>query len=73
MHKQEEDNSQSKNNKQPEVPENQTAWNSDNQGTEEKINQNNQTGKAEDHSHWPVEKNLGEAVGCTGRADLRGN
>ena len=27
-----EDNNQSKINKQPEVPENQTAWNSDNQG-----------------------------------------
>ena len=26
------------------MPENQTAWNSDNQGIKEKINQNNQTG-----------------------------
>ena len=32
--------------KQPEAPENQTAWNSDNQGIKEKINQNNQTGSA---------------------------
>ena len=27
------------------MPENQTAWNSDNQGIKEKVNQNNQTGK----------------------------
>ena len=30
------------------MPENQTAWNSDNQGIKEKINQNNQRGKAVD-------------------------
>ena len=47
-HNQKEDNNQSKFNKQPEVPENQTAWNSDNQGIKEKINQNNQTGKMVD-------------------------
>ena len=44
MHNQKEDNNQSKINKQPEAPENQTAWNSDNQRIKEKINQNNQTG-----------------------------
>ena len=44
MHNQKEDNNQSKINKQPKVPENQTACNSSNQGIEEKINQNNQTG-----------------------------
>ena len=27
------------------MPENQTAWNSDNQGVKEKINQNNHTGE----------------------------
>ena len=45
-HNQKEDNNQSKINKYPEVPENQTAWNSDNQGIKETVNQNNQTGKA---------------------------
>ena len=35
-HNQKEDNNQSKINKQPEVPENQTAWNSNNQGINEK-------------------------------------
>ena len=44
-HNQKEDNNQSKINKQPEVPENQTAWNSDNQGMKERVNQTNQTGK----------------------------
>ena len=39
MHNQKEDNNQSKNNKQPEVPENWTAWNSDNQGIKEIVNQ----------------------------------
>ena len=48
-HNQKDDNSQSKINKQPEAPKNQTAWNSDNQGTKEKINQNDQTDKAADH------------------------
>ena len=47
-HNQKDDNSQSKINKQPEAPKNQTAWNSDNQGTKEKINQNNQTSKVVD-------------------------
>ena len=32
------------------MPESQTAWNSDNQGIKEKINQNNQTSKAADHA-----------------------
>ena len=30
------------------MPENQTAWNSDNQGIKEKMNQNNQTSKVAD-------------------------
>ena len=33
------------------MPENQTAWNSDNQRIKEKINQNNQTSKAADHTN----------------------
>ena len=37
-----EDNNQSKISKQPEVPGNQTAWNSDNQGIKETLNQTNQ-------------------------------
>ena len=37
-HNQKEDNNQSKINTQPEVPENQAAWNSNNQGIKEKIN-----------------------------------
>ena len=35
LHNQKEDNNQSKINKQPEVPENQTAWNSDNHGNKQ--------------------------------------
>ena len=38
LNNQKEDNSQSKISKQPEVPENQTAWNSDNQGVKETAN-----------------------------------
>ena len=53
---QKEDNNQYKINKQPKVPENQTAWNSNNQGIKEKINQNNQTGKAAGPSR-PTQKN----------------
>ena len=34
-HKQKKDNNKFKNKKQPEVPENQTVWKSDNQGVEE--------------------------------------
>ena len=59
MHNQKEKKKQSKINRQPEVPENQTARNSDNQGIKEKINQNNQTGKAADQTGWPDEKNCG--------------
>ena len=44
MNNQKEDNNQSKINKQPEAPENQTAWNSDNQGIKEK-NQPEQPGQ----------------------------
>ena len=44
MHNQNKDNHQSKINKQQEAPENQTSWNSNNQGIEEKTNQNNQIG-----------------------------
>ena len=44
-HNQKEDNNQSKINKQPEVPENQIAWSSDNQGIKEIVKQNNQTSK----------------------------
>ena len=69
MYSQKEDNNQSKINKQPEVPENQAAWNSDNQGIKEKINQNNQTGKAAELAGW-LRKT---AVDCGGGADLRGN
>ena len=51
MHNQKEDNNQSKTSKQPEVPENQTAWNSD-QGIKERVNQNNQTTKVVDRRTW---------------------
>ena len=43
MHNQKEDNNQCKINKQPEVPENQTAWKSNNQGIKETVKQKNQT------------------------------
>ena len=45
---QKEDNNQSKINKQPEVPENQTAWNSDNHRIKETVELNDQIGKAVD-------------------------
>ena len=45
-HNQKGDNDQSKINKQPEVPENYTAWNSNIHGIKETVQQNNQTGKA---------------------------
>ena len=38
--------------KQTEMPENQTAWNSDNQGIKKIINQNNQTGVPRQRN-WP--------------------
>ena len=39
LHNQNKDNNQSKNNKQPEVTEKQTAWNSDNEGIKETFTQ----------------------------------
>ena len=72
MHNQKEDNNQSKINKQPEVPENQTAWNSDNHRIKEMVKQNTQTSKAVDgekprqgsnHAGWAA---YSEAKGCTG-------
>ena len=62
-----EDNNQSKINKQPEVPENQTAWNSHNQGGKEKINQNNQMYKAAD-LEGRLKKNHGGAADRGGGA-----
>ena len=41
MHNKKKDNNQFKNNKQPELPENQTARNSDNQGVKETFTQTN--------------------------------
>ena len=67
-HNQKEDNNQSKITKQPEAPENQTAWNSDNQGIKEKINQNNQTSKAADCAGWAAQKNQGEVADGAGGA-----
>ena len=49
-------NNQSKINKQPEVPENETAWNSDNQRIKETVNQNNQTGKNRGQGGGPREQ-----------------
>ena len=43
MHNQKKDNNQS-NNKQPEVPENQTAWNYGNQGVKETFTQTSRKG-----------------------------
>ena len=70
MHNQKEDNKQPEISKQLEAPENQTARNSDNQGTKEKIDQNYQTGK----NLWrglaggPAEKNHGEVADQAGWA-----
>ena len=64
---------------------NQTSWNSDNQGIKEKINQNNQTGKAADSSGWLRKTSttlwtmggragcLPPRAGCTGGPDLGEN
>ena len=45
MHNQKKNNNQFKNNKQPEVPENQTACNSDNQGVKETFTQTGRRGR----------------------------
>ena len=74
-----EDNNQSKINKQPEVPENQIAWNSNNHGIKETVKQNNQTGKAVDREKQrelaDCEGRAGcnEGASCAGGADLRRN
>ena len=67
-------------NKQPKAPENQSAWNSDNQGIKEKINQSNQTSKSDLESQLRknAERWLRGRVDCgarwaeSGGADLRG-
>ena len=63
LHNQKENNNQSKINKQPEVPENLTAWNSDSQTKQ-------QTTKAADCAGGA---GCGEAGGCAGGSDLGGN
>ena len=62
-----EDNNQSKNNKQPDMPENQTAWNSDNQGVKETFTQMGR--KARWTAEW-VERIQGKVVGREGEAGL---
>ena len=42
------------------MPENQTAWNSDDQGIKEKIIQNNQTGKVADE--WAASENRADVA-----------
>ena len=75
MHNQKEDNNQSKINKQPEAPENQTAWNSDNQGIKEK-NQPEQPDQWGSGLYKLAQRNQGEAadqaVGLRGRGWLKG-
>ena len=56
MKNQKEDNNQSEVNKYTEEPEKQTAWNSDNQGIKEKINQNNQTGVPRQRNTAPMKE-----------------
>ena len=65
-HDQKEDNNQTKNNKQPEVLENQTAWNSDNQGIKETVNQTGQAGQTA--RAGLAERTWGEAVDHVGGA-----
>ena len=64
MHNQKVNNNQPKINKQPEVPENQTAWNSNNQGIKENINQNNQTGV-------PRQRNMAQVKEQSKTSELR--
>ena len=45
LHNQKKDNNQSKNNKKPEVPEYQTAWNSDNPEVKETFTQTSRRGR----------------------------
>ena len=79
-HNQKEDNNQSEINKQPEAPENQNAWNSNNKGIKEKIKQNNQASKVTDCLGWlrktSTQQTLGArpaaSAGCVGGADVRG-
>ena len=75
---QKEDNNQSEINKQPKAPENQTAWNLNNQGIKEKISQKNKTGTRTD-SEKPRRRGgpwgqgwLPSLAGFMGGADLRG-
>ena len=63
MHNQKKDNNKFKNSKQPELPENQTAWNFDNEGSKETINQ---TGGKEMGSQ--VEETHGKEADCEGGA-----
>ena len=53
-HNQKEDDNQSKINKQPEVLEIKTAWNSDNQGIKETVNKNQLTGKNPQRGGGPL-------------------
>ena len=78
MNNEKEDNNKSEVNKQPEVPENQTARNSDNQGIKETVNQTSQTGKTggprgpearqQTMRAGLAERTWGEAVDHVGRA-----
>ena len=53
-------------NKQPEVPENQTAWNSNNQGIKETVNQTNQTNQTGKMGSWREPSARWQTVGRAG-------
>ena len=53
------------------MPENQTAWNSDNQGIKEIVNQTNQTGRRESGSQVGGE-NPWQGHGPRGQSSLKG-
>ena len=56
------------------MPENQNAWNSDNQGIKEKINQNNQTSKVEHAGQFRkmMARQLRGGADCQGRQSCEG-
>ena len=68
MHNQKKDNNQFKNNKQSEVPENPTTWNSDNQGVKETFIQTGRRGW--DGQLGEEDLRRGKAVDHTARREL---
>ena len=70
-HNQKKDNNQSKNNKHSEVPENQTAWNSDNQGVKETFTQTGSRAGGVETGSW-AKRTCSKVADQVGKAGLAG-